>query len=203
MWEPRRLTTLWAFTSCYQRFGGTYRLHLQGFLLVLFFDLEDGGDMFFRNVAWLSMDYMTLYPRRWYSSWPLLRTSNPTRQTQFLSQNNKREPRIRTGHLIFGPGGHHYILMGNVCMSYGSMVYPHSKHCVAKFKNLNNPFSPAAISIYMPCTESKHYISNVLTICIYKPWSSGSFPLTRIGLDCLYKETQMSTWLWIILYSLF
>jgi hypothetical protein len=31
-------------------------------------DPEDGGDMFLRNVGWYSTDYMTLYPRRWYSS---------------------------------------------------------------------------------------------------------------------------------------
>jgi hypothetical protein len=35
-----------------------------GFLLGIFFDPEDGGDMFLRNVGWLSADYTTLYPRR-------------------------------------------------------------------------------------------------------------------------------------------
>jgi hypothetical protein len=35
-----------------------------GFLLDLFFDLEDGGDMLLRNVCRLSTDYMVLYPRR-------------------------------------------------------------------------------------------------------------------------------------------
>jgi hypothetical protein len=35
-----------------------------GFLLDLFFDPEDGGDMFLRNVGWLSTDYMALYTRR-------------------------------------------------------------------------------------------------------------------------------------------
>jgi hypothetical protein len=38
-----------------------------GFLLGLFFDPEDGGDIFFQNVDWLSTDYMPLYPRRQYS----------------------------------------------------------------------------------------------------------------------------------------
>jgi hypothetical protein len=33
-----------------------------GFLLGLFFDTEDGGDMFLRNVGWLPADYMVLYP---------------------------------------------------------------------------------------------------------------------------------------------
>jgi hypothetical protein len=36
-----------------------------GFLLGLFFDSEYGGDMFFRNVGWLSTDYTALYPRRY------------------------------------------------------------------------------------------------------------------------------------------
>jgi hypothetical protein len=35
-----------------------------GFWLSLFFDPEDGGDTFLRNVGWLSTDYMALYPRR-------------------------------------------------------------------------------------------------------------------------------------------
>jgi hypothetical protein len=29
----------------------------------LFFDPEDGGDMFLRNVGWISMKYTALYPR--------------------------------------------------------------------------------------------------------------------------------------------
>jgi hypothetical protein len=39
-----------------------------GFLLNLFCDPEDGGDMFPRKVGWHSTDYTALYPRRWYSS---------------------------------------------------------------------------------------------------------------------------------------
>jgi hypothetical protein len=39
-----------------------------GSLLVLFFDPEDWGDMFRRNVGWLSKDYTAIYPRRCYSS---------------------------------------------------------------------------------------------------------------------------------------
>jgi hypothetical protein len=30
----------------------------------LFFDPEDGGDKFLRNVGWLSTEYTALYPRR-------------------------------------------------------------------------------------------------------------------------------------------
>jgi hypothetical protein len=41
------------------------------YLLVLaeiFFDPEDGGDMFLRNVGCISTDYIASHPRRWYSS---------------------------------------------------------------------------------------------------------------------------------------
>jgi hypothetical protein len=40
-----------------------YLLHA-GFLLSLFFDPEDGGEIFLRNVDSLSTDYTELYPRR-------------------------------------------------------------------------------------------------------------------------------------------
>jgi hypothetical protein len=40
-----------------------YLLHV-GFLLGLFYDTEDGGEMFFRNVCWLSTGYTALYHRR-------------------------------------------------------------------------------------------------------------------------------------------
>jgi hypothetical protein len=66
-------TIFWDITPCSplkinRHFGGTYRLHLHGrsisrarnyvatcfhagFLIGLFFDREDGGDMFLRNVG--------------------------------------------------------------------------------------------------------------------------------------------------------
>jgi hypothetical protein len=33
-------------------------------LFGLFFDYEDGGDMFLRNIGWHSTDYTALYPER-------------------------------------------------------------------------------------------------------------------------------------------
>jgi hypothetical protein len=57
-------------TYCGEYYHGMLRLlrfHAD-VLLGLFFDPEDGGDIFFRNVGWLSMDYTALYPRRKYSS---------------------------------------------------------------------------------------------------------------------------------------
>jgi hypothetical protein len=44
-----------------------YVLHA-GFLLGLFFDPEDRGNVFLQNVCWFSTDYMALYPRRQSSS---------------------------------------------------------------------------------------------------------------------------------------
>jgi hypothetical protein len=75
----------WDMTPCSplcsnRRFGGTQRLHLQGrrnvqqtteqacWFVGLFFDPEDGGAMFLRNVGCYTTDYTTSYPRRWYSS---------------------------------------------------------------------------------------------------------------------------------------
>jgi hypothetical protein len=81
-------TIFWDITPCsplsiHRRFGGTYRFHLQGrknkfsnkpawkqvassfhagLLLNLFFDPEDGGNMFLRNVGWPSTDYTALRP---------------------------------------------------------------------------------------------------------------------------------------------
>jgi hypothetical protein len=54
----------WARNQCDRRCDKQSRLvslFYAGFLLGLFFDHKDGGDMFFRNVCWLSTDYMALY----------------------------------------------------------------------------------------------------------------------------------------------
>jgi hypothetical protein len=84
-------TIVWDITPCSplkvnRSFGVTYRLHLQGrrisqernqmasrallatwfhagFLHSLFFDPEDRGAMFLRNVGWISTNYTELYPR--------------------------------------------------------------------------------------------------------------------------------------------
>jgi hypothetical protein len=48
-------TIFWDMTLC---------ILLLGFL----FDLEDGDDMFLQNVGWLSMAYIVLYPKWYYSS---------------------------------------------------------------------------------------------------------------------------------------
>jgi hypothetical protein len=43
--------------------GGKQCFHA-GMLLGLYFDPEDRGSMFFRNVSWLSADYAALYPSK-------------------------------------------------------------------------------------------------------------------------------------------
>jgi hypothetical protein len=43
-----------------------YMLH-SGFFVSVFFDPEDGSDIFLRNVGWLSTDYTTSYARRYNS----------------------------------------------------------------------------------------------------------------------------------------
>jgi hypothetical protein len=53
-----------------------------GFFLGLFFDHEDDGDMFLRNVSWFSTDYMMFCPRR-QNSW------NPVQNhSSYLFQNH-------------------------------------------------------------------------------------------------------------------
>jgi hypothetical protein len=48
---------------CHGKLPACYLL-LAGFLLGLFFEPEDGGNMFSRNVGWLQTDDIGLYPRR-------------------------------------------------------------------------------------------------------------------------------------------
>jgi hypothetical protein len=79
-----------------RHFGATCRFHHEGrricsacyqihysFFLGLFFDTEDGGDLFLRNVGWLSTDYTALFPRR----------ENSSRTTVIQNQLNGENPR--------------------------------------------------------------------------------------------------------------
>jgi hypothetical protein len=70
---------------------------------------------------------------------------------------------------------------------HGSMVYPHSKHCVLKFKTLHNPFSPATISIYIPFSESKHYIKDELTRMVWISLKVPELSIDKNRTNCLHK----------------
>jgi hypothetical protein len=57
----------WDITPCsLLKVTGPRTCFHAGILLDLF-DPEDRDDMFLRNVGWLSTDYTSLYPRRYYS----------------------------------------------------------------------------------------------------------------------------------------
>jgi hypothetical protein len=56
-------TIFWDITPC-----SPLSVNRRGFLLNLFFNHEDGGDIFLRMVGWHAIDDTTLYPRRRYSS---------------------------------------------------------------------------------------------------------------------------------------
>jgi hypothetical protein len=62
-----------------------YMIHAS-FLLSVFFNPEDGGDMLLRKVGWLSADYTALYPRRYNSSMQVIfMTHNPIHElTNYL-----------------------------------------------------------------------------------------------------------------------
>jgi hypothetical protein len=74
--------SLWNVTPCRPLKVNRRRLHLQGrtasylphagFCLGLFFEPENRGDIFFRNVCWHSTEYTSLYSRGGSSSYPPL-----------------------------------------------------------------------------------------------------------------------------------
>jgi hypothetical protein len=88
-----------------RRFEETYHLHLQCqrinrarnhpenmwqvelCLFPLFFHPEQKGNMFLRNVVWLSADYTVLYPRRQLFITTAKRTSDPTSHSFFNVAN--------------------------------------------------------------------------------------------------------------------
>jgi hypothetical protein len=71
---PLKISIFWDITPCTPfEIQQPFRRNKQSllatcfqtdFLLGLFFILEDGGDIFLRNVDWVSTDYTALYPRR-------------------------------------------------------------------------------------------------------------------------------------------
>jgi hypothetical protein len=64
-------------------------------LFGLFFDPEDGGDMFLRSVSLLTTDYVALYARRQNSSQSPLRTSNPTFSEAYCQTPSFCDPLLR------------------------------------------------------------------------------------------------------------
>jgi hypothetical protein len=98
----------WDMTPCTplsgtRRFGGTYPLHLQGRRIVqqshllarcfaqLFYDPEDGGDTFLRNVGYHSTQYTASYPRRRYSSIGNKFATAPKRMKRNISKKRELE----------------------------------------------------------------------------------------------------------------
>jgi hypothetical protein len=67
-WKPQILHSIWESLQEFYLLGpGTTLLGTclyAAFLLDLFFDPENGGEIFLRNVGWLSTDYTALYLRR-------------------------------------------------------------------------------------------------------------------------------------------
>jgi hypothetical protein len=55
-------------SPCVSEPMGADELSRSSLVFHLLFNHEDGGDMFLRNVGWLSKDYTTLYPKRYNSS---------------------------------------------------------------------------------------------------------------------------------------
>jgi hypothetical protein len=99
MWEPRRLTTLWASTACYRDSFTSYttiqwqetrkeqtsiptRFHSRVSIcsLGLPFGLEDGGSMFLWSYGGLIPDYTASHPRKQYSYSPDWELQNSTKE---------------------------------------------------------------------------------------------------------------------------
>jgi hypothetical protein len=66
--KPSRKINLKEVASTQQAGGSAFHLPHAGSLLGLFFDTEDGGHIFLRNVGRFSTDYTGLYPRMYNSS---------------------------------------------------------------------------------------------------------------------------------------
>jgi hypothetical protein len=71
-WEPSSIFHVPSVSCIYPSFPSRSLFCLPpAYLLILaeiFFDPENGGDMFLQNVGCISTDYMVSHPRRWYSS---------------------------------------------------------------------------------------------------------------------------------------
>jgi hypothetical protein len=70
--EPSLLTYHKIFTRYIPKFKQNLPPACSLVCWTYFFDPEDGGDKFLRNIGWNSTDYMASYPRRSYSSKPPL-----------------------------------------------------------------------------------------------------------------------------------
>jgi hypothetical protein len=91
-----------------RRFGGTNRLHLQGRRKILakyiFFDPEDGGDVFLQNVGCISTEYTASHPIKLYSSSlflsPLTQQGLLTKQCEALTDTGLKDIRTDDVRLI-------------------------------------------------------------------------------------------------------
>jgi hypothetical protein len=73
---------------CILEYNAVTDLLHAGFLLGLF-DPQDGGVIFFRNIGWLSTDYMAIYPRIYNFSIQNLQISQYSTLHSFGIRTNK------------------------------------------------------------------------------------------------------------------